>query len=237
MKSRLKNILLILTGLISSQTYTMQPTPKPTGALPPRPIKFAKVNKKEALRIAIMRNDLLAVQRNVIGLGELDDKDVERFEIAADYVRRLRLDPESDLNKTRLQIFNLLKGEIPGFYYRPLIGGVIDLDLIGMFTAAHDGLDDLAELVISDVDIDAKTLVPVSTPELSLRALGRVDSPSVSLCVDSPRLSVSILNFLTSDEFRATSTPAASEASTPASITEATPSMFGRAPRADGSPE
>ena len=220
-----KKLLLSLICLVTSQIYAMQPAPRPAGALPTRPMKFVRVvTKKEALRTAIMRNDLPGVQRNVIDLGELDDKDVERLEIAVNYARGLRLDSESDLEKTRLQIFNLLKREIPDFYYRPLIGSVIDPDLRDMFTAAHDGLEDLAELAISDVDTAAKTLVSVRTPELSLRSLSRG--------VDSPRLSVSILNFLAGDEFRTTSTPAVSEADTPS-----TPLIFSRVPRADGSPE
>lgn len=233
MKVCLKNFLLILISLISLQIYAMQPR-KPAEALPPRPTRFIRIAKKEALRLGVIRNALPMVQRNVVDLGILDDKDLERLEMAADYVKKLKLDPESDAERTRLQIFELLKREIPGFYYRPLIGSVIDPDLREIFAAAHDGLDNLAELAISDVDTEAKTLVSAaSTPELSLRSLRTVDSPS-STTFDSPRrsvFSVSILELLASDP-RAVSAPAVDGVTT-----EDTPPRVVKATRGDGASE
>ncbi len=218
----LKNLCLILIGLTSSQIYTMAPVPKLGEALKVR--GFTRVlSKKDALYAAVLRNDFLGVQNNIVGLPELSNQDLERFETAADQIKKSGLKPE--LEEIRLRIFNTLKIEIPGFYYRPLKGAVIDPGLRELFTTAHDGCEDMnpEEFVISDVDADAKTLVPVGTPELSLRSLRVAESPRSS--TDSPRRSaISILEFLARDESRAASAP----------VTTSTPPRVGRA---DGSPE
>jgi hypothetical protein len=209
MKNCLKNLLLILISLVSSQIYAMESAPK--GAPLLRSTKFVRVSKKAALRTAIMRNDLRAVQLNVTALGELDDEAVKLLEIAAEDVKNLRFEPESDSERIRMQIVNLLQSQIPDFLYRPLIGAVINPELREMFYTVHNALVDSATFEISGVAADAKTLVPTSTPELSLgslllsfRAADRfTDSPNTA---ESPRRSV-LLEFLASDESRASSTP------------------------------
>ncbi len=226
----LKNLCLILIGLTSSQIYTMASVPKSGEALKVR--GFTKVlSKKDALYVAVVSNDLRGVQNNIVDLPELSDKDLERFETATDKVRKSIADKDrksilepgsgsesiSEPESIRLKIFNILKTEISGFYYRPLKGAVIDPDLRELFKIAHDGCEDSEELAIPEA------LVPVGTLELSLRSLRVAESPISS--TDSPRHStISILEFLARDESRAASAP----------VTTSTPPRVGRA---DGSPE